>query len=120
MTKTSIALVVLVALAMSAFAPSLVVRAQTFTRFEYARVTSFGRHIPTGPNSVESRSGYKACVAAVSEWVCRDFEPTESTSAALRTALATLGNEGWELVSAPSVDLNSPQGATYLFKRQVR
>jgi hypothetical protein len=70
---------------------------------------------------VEFRSGYRACVAATPNWACRDFEPTESSAAALSTALATLGTEGWELVSALDEDPESSYAKRlmYLFKRPV-
>lgn len=60
-------------------------------------------------------------MATSAEWTCRKFEGEgDVMSAALRSALATLGQEGWELVSAVDErhDRNSVFGGlTYLFKR---
>ena len=118
MMKLSLSIVALMAVIAAMFAPSLVGRAQSATRFEYGRVAPYGVSQADG-RVVYLRLGYRACVAATDEWTCRDFGPTESSDAALRTALATLGNEGWELVSAVDEDPSSsfPEGLTYLFKR---
>ena len=118
MMKLSFSVVALIALtALAIFAPSLVAHAQRAARFEYSRVTPYGLWQNEG-NVRHMRVGYRACLAATDEWTCRDFKPQESSDAALRTALSTLGNEGWELVSVVSEDPNpSPYGLTYLFKR---
>lgn len=87
--------------------------------FEYLRVTPFSVSIPIAPNQISFAPGYRACVAAATEWTCREFRPETVSDSALRTVLATLGNEGWELVSAVKED--GPTSAlTYLFKRQAR
>jgi hypothetical protein len=126
MSKISLALgavTVLVAATLT-LTPSLVVRAQGTSRFEYARVTPFIDRTSAevaGRITVQERVGYRACIAAVNEWLCREFKPTDSSSAALRIALVSLGNEGWELVSAAPEDGNLNTSAlTYLFKRPVR
>jgi hypothetical protein len=91
-------------------------RTPSASRFEYLRVTPYLSR-PMNPVQV----AYRACVAATSEWTCRDFDSKENSNAPLRTALATLGQEGWELVSAvdetPSESI--PEGLTYLFKRHL-
>jgi hypothetical protein len=75
----------------------------------------------------QSRVVYSACVASPEGWECRKFEDPESVAesgrgtadTALRKALATLGSEGWEMVSV--VQGRNPQlGMTYLFKRPQR
>ena len=105
MMKLSLSVVALIAVIAAMFAPSLVGRAQSATRFEYGRVAPYGVTQTEG-NRVYQRVGYRACVAASDEWTCREFGPKESSDAALRTALATLGNEGWELVSAANANEN--------------
>ena len=118
MMKLSLSVVALIAVIAAMFASSLVGRAQSATRFEYGRVAPYGVSQADG-RVVYLRVGYRACVAATDEWTCRDFGPTESSDAALRTALATLGNEGWELVSAANANSSvSADALTYLFKRQ--
>jgi hypothetical protein len=115
MRKLSLAGFAVIALSMAMFVPSLIGRAQSAGRFEYVRVTPYLVN-PMNP----ARIGYRACVATTGEWICRQFESKDSSDAGLRTALATLGNEGWELVSAaddpPGESI--PEGLTYLFKRQ--
>ena len=122
MLKLSLAVVAVVALVTATSALSLSVRAKSATRIEYVRVTPHALETRTSPNSIQFRYGYRACVAAAHEWTCREFQPTESSEAALRTTLATLGNEGWELVAAINEDPNraNPRGLTYLFKRQLQ
>jgi hypothetical protein len=127
MKKISLAIVAVVAAVTGMLTPSLIVRAQGTTRFEYARVTPYiERTVAEGPNNspwntVQERIGYRACVAGVKGWACQEFKPTESSTDALRIALVQLGNEGWELVSAAPEDgnVNTP-ALTYLFKRQTR
>ena len=124
MSKVSLALLAIVAIiATAAATPSLSARAQTASRIEYARVTPYMVSFQKAPNHVQPRYGYRACVATISEWRCREFEPTDASTASLRTTLATLGNEGWELVSAVQDDpiASNPSGLlTYLFRRQAR
>jgi len=126
MSKISLALVAVVVTAM--LTPSLIVRAQGTARFEYARVTPYIERTVAETNplnsfitTVQERVGYRACVAGVNQWACREFKPTESSTDALRIALVQLGNDGWELVSAAPEDgnVNTP-ALTYLFKRQTR
>ena len=118
MMKLALSVVALIAVIAAMFAPSFVGRAQSATRFEYGRVAPYSVSQADG-RVVYLRVGYRACVAATDEWTCRDFGPQESSDAALRTALATLGNEGWELVSTPNANSSvSADALTYLFKRQ--
>jgi hypothetical protein len=127
MSKISLALVAVVVVATAMLTPSLIVRAQGTVRFEYARVTPYIERTvaETNPSNsfttVQERVGYRACVAGVNQWACREFKPTESSTDALRIALVQLGNDGWELVSAAPEDgnVNTP-ALTYLFKRQTR
>jgi hypothetical protein len=121
MSKISLALVAVVVVAAATLTPSLVVRAQGTTRFEYARVIPYVDTIK-GPTSWQQRLGYSACVAGADGWTCRDFKEASSADA-LRTALVQLGNDGWELVSAAQEEQNNilKNGAlTYLFKRPLR
>ena len=115
MRKLSLVGFAVIPLAMALFAPSVIGRAQSAVRFEYTRVTPYLMN-PMDPRRVS----YAACVATPTEWRCREFAAKDSSDVALRTALATLGNEGWELVSAiddpPGQSL--PEGMTYLFKRK--
>ena len=123
-SKLSLAVAAVVALFLATVAPSVLARAQSVKGFEYLRVAPYGLQIRTSPNAVQIRYGYRACAASPEGWTCREFPPTESSDAALRTALATLGGEGWELVSAVVLDTNSslghPGGIMYLFKRQLQ
>ena len=118
MSKLWLGLVAVVVMFAAMITPSRNVRAQSATPFDYARVAPFVVNTTVGPNRVQQSTGYRACIAGKDEWTCRDFKPTDSTDA-LRTALATLGSEGWELVSV--LDENppnySPHGLTYFFKR---
>ena len=126
MSKLSLALLAIVASIATMAAtstPWLAARAQTTSRIEYARVTPYMVSFQKSPNHVQPRYGYRACVAATSEWKCREFAPTDASTGSLRTTLAILGNEGWELVSAVNDDpvASNPTGLlTYLFKRQAR
>jgi hypothetical protein len=126
MSKISLALVAVVMVVSAFLAPSLVVRAQAITRFEYARVTPYIERMTMESKnspftSVLERVGYRACVAGVDGWACQDFKPTESPADALRVAFVQLGNQGWELVSAAPEDRNvNTVELTYLFKRQKR
>lgn len=118
MSKISLAVVAVAVTAM--FIPSLIARAQGTTRFEYVRVTSYPVRVGALPSGMQVRSGFHACVAGTEAWNCRDFPPTESPDTALRKTLATLGNEGWELVAAVSEQPTNSVDLTYLFKRQLR
>lgn len=122
MSKISLALVAVVIVVSAMFTPSLVVRAQSAARIEYVRVAPYAVYTPVSPNAVREHHGFRACIAGLNEWTCREFQ-AESSTDALRTALVTLGNEGWELVSTIGEDPNvsgGTVGVTYLFKRQVR
>lgn len=126
MSKLGLTFAVIVAIFGAMVAPSLVVRAQSTTRFEYARLTPYDeRTVAEGPDlsmwkTVKERTGYRASVAGIKGWACQEFKPTGSNDA-LRIALVHLGTDGWELVSATPEDgnLNTP-ALTYLFKRQTR
>lgn len=120
MTKLSLALAGFLVITTAMVAPSLTARTQSAARFEYLRLTPYGANRQT-PGRVEHRSGYRACVAALPDWTCREFAPTESSEAALSTAMATLGTEGWDLVSVLDEDPDQtyPRGLMYLFKRQA-
>jgi hypothetical protein len=121
MSRISLTLIAVVVVVTALFTPSRTVRAQSGSRIEYVRMTPYVVRTPVAPNAVQERSGYRACVAGVTDWACRDFQPTQSSTDALRTALVTLGNDGWELVSAVEEDPSSgTRGLTYLFKRQAR
>ena len=112
MRKVTVAVVAAIAVVALWAAASLTAQTAAPARFEYARLSRYGTVDPSDPKQIRVHTaGYETCVATIGEWACRRFpEP----NGGFRTALATLGNEGWEAVS----DSNS--GATMLFKRQVR
>jgi hypothetical protein len=121
MSKVSLTLIAVVVVVAATFSPSLIVRAQSATRIEYIRVTPYLQQIPVSVSAVQERCGYRACVAGMNDWACRDFPATQSSNDALRTTLATLGNEGWELVSTVNEEPSSgTHGLTHVFKRPVR
>jgi hypothetical protein len=116
--KCSFALVAVVAVVTAMSAPSLAVRAQSPTRFDYARVEPYLVRTPVNANEVQERVAYRACLATREQWTCREFLPTPNSREALGAALATMGNEGWELVSAVLEDPSVNRiGLTYVFKR---
>ena len=117
MAKFSLSVAALIAVVAAMFAPSVIAQ-QGMQQLDYVRVTPYLFTVSDGPDRVREWVGYRACQAANSEWTCRKFESTESGDVALRTALVTLGNERWELVSAVQETraANLP-GLTYLFKR---
>jgi hypothetical protein len=128
MRKLSLAAVSAIALGAALSAPSLIARQQNIARFEYLRLTPYLGTVtsiqpsttsPSGAMTPGSASltpgGVRACVAASAEWTCRRFDGQASADDGFRTALVTLGSEGWELVSA---DAETP--GAYLFKRQVQ
>ena len=121
MSRSSLAVVSGLVAVTALFARSPVARAQSGNRLEYVRMTPYIVRNPVGPNEVRENIAYRACAAGINEWTCREFQSAQSSTDALRTALVTLGNDGWELVSAveenPSVN---PRGLTYLFKRSAR
>ena len=83
-------------------APSLIARQQSAVSFEYLRLAPYsGPMLLNGRQVLTTDVGLRACVAAAADWSCRGFGPPQSSpEIALRTALFTLGSEGWELVSA--------------------
>ena len=89
------------------------------TRWEYTRLEGIYQPSPDG-NGV--RFIYRACRATSGDWQCRHFapEPTFSADMALREALFTLGQDGWELVATVSPTTDGAGGPDYLFKRQHR
>ena len=87
--------------------------------FEYLRVVPYDVSDLTAGYG-RRFAGYRACVAGTADWTCRDFQPplNDSSNPALRLMLATLGNEGWEVVTAVPISEGALAGAmTYLFKR---
>jgi hypothetical protein len=119
MSKISLGLVgVVVVIVTAMLTPSVIVRAQGSARFEYVRVTSYTVRdtLPGG----QVRSGFRACIASTQAWNCREFPPMESSDSGFRNALATLGNEGWELVAVVVEQPTNPVDLTYLFKRRRR
>jgi hypothetical protein len=117
----AVALVIVVASALAGPGPFGLVRAQAqATRFEYLRLTPYSAQA-RAPYGIRI-AGYHACLAAGPAWQCRDFESAASEYSgddALSPAWTTLGNEGWELVSANARSDDGPffGTATYLFKR---
>ena len=117
MSNNSLAFVAVVVIVGAMLTPTRIVRAQSAARFEYARVTPYLYSTEVAQKKTEWTTGYQACVADTTQWTCRDFKPRESTDP-LRTALATLGSEGWELVSvADEYPDRTPRHLSYFFKR---
>ena len=116
MAKLTLSVAAVIAVVVAMFAPSVVAQ-QGMQQLDYVRMTPYYFTVPDGPNRVREWVGYRACQAASSEWTCRKFESAESGDVALRTALVTLGNERWELVSAVEETRANVSGLTYLFKR---
>lgn len=120
MRTRSIGFASIVVLAAVAFTiPSLSAEQQTTARWEYLRLAPG----LAGEIVEMSQHAYQACEATEAEWRCRDFKSGSQTSGddGLRRALATLGAEGWELVSTVDTQRNGvtyPVGMTYLLKRQ--
>lgn len=111
------AIVALAAIALTV--PSLIAKQQTATKWEYLRLAPG----LAGEIIDMSQHGYQACEATEVEWRCREFKSGSRTSGddALRRALATLGAEGWELVSTVDTARDGvvyPWGMTYVLKRQ--
>jgi hypothetical protein len=99
---------------------SLVARSQAAPRFEYTQLTPFTAlvsHPQLG--QVWSRVGYRACVATNDEWTCREFRVQDSADDGFRTALTTLGREGWELIT-PYHESADGTTRTMLFKRPLQ
>ena len=119
MSKLSFATLLIAALTAAALASADGLRAQGSNQIEYLRVASYGVREERSSGIVFMRIGYQACLATTAEWTCRRFAPTGSPDGALRTMLATLGSEGWELVSVFD-EASASGGMTYLFKRQLR
>ena len=122
MAKLSLALAAaVVAVATVVTAQTLTARAQNIGKFEYLRATPYIQQTQQ-PNQTTFRFvGYEACIAATTDWRCRTFESKESSTIALREMLVTLGNDGWELLSAVSENPDQyPDRLTYFFKRQQR
>jgi len=63
---------------------------------------------------------YQACSASAAGWSCRDFRNARDTEDSLAAALAAVGAEGWELVSAGTVEADSSANAVLWFKRARR
>lgn len=113
--------VVVAVVATGLFGSSLVARNQAPARFEYTQLTPYSELVPLQlplRGQGWSRVGYRACVAASAEWTCRDFKES-SVDAGYRTALATLGREGWELIT-PYHESTDGTTRTLLFKRQLQ
>ena len=113
-------LVVAAAVVVGLFGSSLVARSQAVARFEYTQLSPYSELIshPT-LGQVLSRVGYRACVATNAEWTCREFRVENRPDAGYRTALATLGREGWELIT-PYHESADGMTRTLLFKRQLQ
>jgi hypothetical protein len=130
MSRSSLAVVAGLVVVTALVARSPAAGAQSGSPLEYIRMTPYVVQVTAAPNAVLEGTGYRACLAKLNGWTCREFLPTDPgarargfsfSTDALRIALVTLGNEGWELVSAVDEDpgVNS-RGLTYLFKRQAR
>jgi hypothetical protein len=124
MRKLSITVAGILLLLVSLSVPSLIARQQSSVQFDYLQLVPYQVQIPSGFRAVTERSAYRACIAGSAEWACRQFEPSNAdprgVDTALRGALSTLGNEGWELVSAVDESPDRDGGIVYLFKQQRR
>lgn len=119
-SKISLVTLSVVAVATAILASWDGIRAQAVsTPFEYLQVTPFPVSVKTKSDHVTTQPGYRACVATSTEWSCRMFRPADMSNTALRTLFATLGDEGWELVSVVKEE-SATSGLTYFFKRQAR
>jgi hypothetical protein len=99
MRKSLFAVVAVTVVIGAMLGSSLVARSQAAARFEYTQLFPYSELDPHAQfRQVWSRVGYRACVAASAEWTCRDFRES-SVDAGYRTALSTLGREGWELIT---------------------
>ena len=121
MRTRSIGFAAIAALAAVAFTiPTLTARQRSTTKWEYVRLTP-GLRFGMDYDMSQRPMGYQACEARDAAWKCRDFKSADqqSNDDALRRALATLGAEGWELVSTidQSGNIVYPVGLTYLLKR---
>ena len=70
-------------------------------------------NVKTGERIRQPRTGYSASIGSrLAHQKCREFEDPEQQSRALDVALATLGNEGWEMVTVADQtgSQGSPQG----------
>ena len=116
MSKTSLVALSVVALVAAAFASTGGVRAQSSASIEYLRVAPHRVSQTTG-KMIVWRTAYRACVATTGPLECRDFGG--GSESAVLIILATLGSEGWELVSVVKED-KSMDGPSYFFKRLAR
>lgn len=116
MSKLSIALLTLVAIAI-AIESTDGLRAQSSTSIEYLRVAPYYASQRSG-RMVYQRTDYRGCLAAIGPLNCRDFGG--GSDSALLVMLATLGSEGWELVSVVDEEDPARDGLTYFFKRPAR
>ncbi len=127
MKNVFVAVAATLAIVAALLSSSLTAGQQSRQRFQYLQVEHFAEYSQSGPGT----TGYRACVAEVSDWSCRNFERPSVTSRfpatgvalqppadpALREVLATLGNEGWELVSTVDDTPDRDTGMAYVFKR---
>lgn len=116
MSKVSLAILPVVALIAAALTSADGLRAQGSSQIEYLRVAPYLTFQQSGRMKYE-RTAYRGCVATTGPFNCREFGG--ASDSALLGMLATLGSEGWELVSATNEDLDR-SGLTYIFKRPAR
>lgn len=91
--------------------------AQSSTSFEYLRVSPYYVSQQSGRMTYQ-RTAYRGCLATTGLFNCREFGG--ASDSALLAMLATLGAEGWELVSAVDEEDPALNGLTYFFKRPSR
>jgi hypothetical protein len=115
-SKLSLTFLSIVAIA-SALVSADGLRAQSSTSFEYLRVAPYYVSQQSG-RMMYQRTAYRGCLATTGQFNCREFGGASDST--LLAMLATLGDEGWELVSV--VDEKDPvlDGLTYFFKRSAR
>ena len=122
------AVVAMLVIAAALSTSSLSARQQGSGQFEYLQLAPVSRYVDSGANRVTHVIGYRACIAEDADWSCRSFERTvipppagvqwpNPANEALGEALARLGREGWDLVSAVDDTPDREAGMVYVFKR---
>jgi hypothetical protein len=116
-SKVSLATLSVAALIAATIASADALRAQSTTPIEYLRVSPYYFAENSGQR-IHQRTAYRGCLATTGQFNCREFGA--ASDSALLGMLATLGSEGWELVSVVDEEDPARNGLTYFFKRPAR